>query len=71
MVMAARIDLVSARITLGHMFDSISGQWSGVLEGVSYLHQHTPCIIHGDLKPVSMKDCLLLELTRILGQYFD
>ncbi|KIM20570.1 hypothetical protein M408DRAFT_45739, partial [Serendipita vermifera MAFF 305830] len=26
-------------------------KWRGVLNGVGYLHQHEPPIVHGDLKP--------------------
>jgi hypothetical protein len=28
-------------------------QWRGVIEGVAYLHEYKPIIVHGDLKPVS------------------
>lgn len=27
-------------------------QWGGVVNGVCYLHNHVPIIVHGDIKPV-------------------
>jgi hypothetical protein len=55
MVMAARMNLV--RDLSSHKHDIFSHkssirQWKGVIEGVAYLHNRTPPIIHGDLKPV-------------------
>jgi serine/threonine protein kinase len=51
---AKRIELV------GNLFEeyapfahvSLLAQWKGVVDGISYLHDHA--IVHGDLKPVRM-----------------
>jgi serine/threonine protein kinase len=44
-------------------------QWKGVIEGVAYLHNHNPIIIHGDLKPVSCEYTLDIQVTPIQGKY--
>ncbi|KIM26054.1 hypothetical protein M408DRAFT_25702 [Serendipita vermifera MAFF 305830] len=31
--------------------DARTALWKGVIDGVAYLHQHQPAIVHGDLKP--------------------
>ena len=55
MILAERVKLVCVLVSLYSLriFTHLRFQWKGVIEGVVYLHDQTPPIVHGDLKPVS------------------
>jgi serine/threonine protein kinase len=56
MPMATRINLVRKLVPWDNPCNlpfCSTRQWKGVIEGVVYLHDQNPPIVHGDLKPVS------------------